>query len=106
MISNMILRGDYLVGEILGKSWENLVEILGKSWRGVGEIFGGLWEILGEPWGNPQWIITSSGACLGQHLGHMVNNGYWIAIRGATCKMPFLVTSSTVGGGGIVYFGS
>ena len=45
-ISNMILRGDYLVstwgnlGEILGKSWGNLGEILGESWGNLGDIKG------------------------------------------------------------------
>ena len=37
----------------------------------------------------PQWIITSSEACLGQHLGHIVNNGQQFAVLHAS-MMPFL----------------
>ena len=36
-----------------------------------------------------QWIITSSGACLAQHLGHIVNNGQQSAVLHASV-MPFL----------------
>ena len=33
----------------------------------------------------PQWIKTSSGACLGQHLGHIVNNGHQSAVLHLLC---------------------
>ena len=36
---------------------------------------------IGSLW---QWIITSSGACLGQHLGHIVNNGQQSAVLHAS----------------------
>ena len=61
-ISNMILRGDYLVttwgnlGEIMGKSWGNLW----KSWRNLGGIMGEsvvdnyiIWGILSTMESNP-----------------------------------------------------
>ena len=36
----------------------------------------------------PQWAITASEACLGQHLGHIVNNGQQSAVLHASV-MPF-----------------
>ena len=67
--------------ESWGKSWGNLEGILGKSWGNLGEILGksrgNLGKILGKSWGNlggnPQWIITLSGACPGQLLGHILS---------------------------------
>ena len=41
----------------------------------------------------PQWIITSSGACLGQHLGHSVYNGQQAAVLHASVR-PFYIMRS------------
>ena len=40
-----------------------------------------------------QNIITSSGACLGQHLGHIVNNGQQSAVLHASVMPFFLLTN-------------